>query len=279
MSDWAIAIILGLIEGLTEFLPVSSTGHLILFGDLLGFTGEKEEKFKVIIQLGAILSVVLLYRARFVGLLSGIGGDLSRPVAWMEPGLRGVRGLMKLGLASAPALAVGFIFRHEIRRYLFSPTPVLVAFAVGAIAILIVDRGSEEDSGIEIDSLSWQQSLLIGCVQCFALWPGMSRSASTIVGGMLVGLSRRAAAEFSFLVAVPVLSAAALFELTEAFQIFLAEELAVVALGFAVSFLSAALAIKAFIGVVSRWSLRPFAWYRMLVVLLFGVSFFLSSQP
>ncbi len=275
MSDWLIAIILGLVEGLTEFLPVSSTGHLILFGDLLGFTGEKEEKFKVIIQLGAILSVVLLYRERFFALLSGLGKDISRTSAWFEPGLRGVRGLLKLGLASAPALVVGFLFRHQIKQHLFSPTPVLVAFAVGAVAMLVVDRGSRGSSGVEVDSLSWKQSFLIGCVQCFALWPGMSRSASTIVGGMLAGLSRRAAAEFSFLVAVPVLSAAALFELVDAVQIFLLEELAVVAVGFLVSFLSAVVAIKAFIGVVSRWSLRPFAWYRLAVVLVFAASFLL----
>ncbi len=278
MSDWLIAIILGLVEGLTEFLPVSSTGHLILFGDLLGFTGEAEEKFKVIIQLGAILSVIVLYWRRFAGLSSGLARDLLRKDAWLQPGLEGVRGLAKLALASLPALLVGFLFRHQIKDYLFSPTPVLVAFAVGAIAILIVDREPKEGSDKSIETISLKQSLAIGCVQCFALWPGMSRSASTIVGGMLVGLSRGAAAEFSFLVAVPVLSAAAFHELLDAMQLFSAHEVAVLSVGFVVSFLSATLAVKAFIRVVSRWSLRPFAWYRLLVVLVFCVGYVLSGN-
>lgn len=278
MSDWLIAIILGLVEGLTEFLPISSTGHLILFGDLLGFTGDSEEKFKVIIQLGAILSVLVLYRSRFIGLLSGMGSEVCRPAAWLEPGLRGLRGVLKLSLASIPALAVGFVFRHQIKDHLFSSGPVLVAFAVGAVAILLVDRGSGTRDGKGIESISWQQSLIIGCIQCLALWPGMSRSASTIVGGMLVGLSRGAAAEFSFLVAVPVLSAAALHEMFDAMQIFTPHELAILSVGFLVSFFSAIIAIKAFIGAVSRWSLRPFAWYRLLVVLLFGASYLFSAR-
>ena len=262
MSDVVIAIILGVVEGLTEYLPISSTGHLILFGEALHFTGEKAKTFDVVIQLGAILSVLVLYRHRFVALFKGLRQGVSKPRTALNPGIQGI---LKLALVSAPALSVGFIFRGQIKEHLFAPFPVAIAFAVGALLILIVDRNGKVEGQIEIDQLTCRQSFLIGCVQCLALWPGMSRSASTIIGGMLGGLSRAAAAEFSFLAAVPVLSAAALYDLSKALLIFTTKDLELVAIGFVISFVTALIAIKVFISIVSRWSLRPFAYYRLLV--------------
>ena len=265
MSDVVIAIILGVVEGLTEYLPISSTGHLILFGEALHFTGEKAKTFDVVIQLGAILSVLVLYRHRFIALFQGLRQGVCKPRTALNPGMAGLQGILKLALVSAPALSVGFIFRGQIKEHLFAPFPVAIAFAVGALLILIVDRNGKVEGQIEIDQLTCRQSFLIGCVQCLALWPGMSRSASTIIGGMLGGLSRAAAAEFSFLAAVPVLSAAALYDLSKALLIFTTKDLELVAIGFVISFVTALIAIKVFISIVSRWSLRPFAYYRLLV--------------
>jgi undecaprenyl-diphosphatase len=268
MTDTTTAIILGIVEGVTEYLPVSSTGHLILFGEALQFTGDKAKSFDIVIQLGAILSVLVLFRERFVGLFSDIGEGLKKPATALEPGIFGVAGIFKLALVSFPALAVGFIFRHKIKEHLFAPLPVAIALAVGALLILVVERSGVTKRTREVEQLTWQQSLVIGIVQCLALWPGMSRSASTIIGGMFVGLSRRSAAEFSFLAAVPVLSIAALHDLVEAVRVFSYEDMKLVAIGFVISFISAFITMRWFIRLVSVWTLRPFAYYRLCVAAL-----------
>jgi len=265
VSDAVIAVLLGLVEGVTEYLPISSTGHLILFGEALQFTGEKAKTFEVVIQLGAILSVLFLFKERFVGLFTGLRASLEHPRDALRPGLVGAAGLFKLGLTTAPAVILGFLFRKEIKAHLFAPLPVAIAFAVGALLILFVEHKELAPQREEVESLTWKQSLIIGCVQCLALWPGMSRSASAIIGGMLCGLTRKAAAEFSFLVAVPILALAALHDLVEAVRVFTYEDLKLVAIGFVVSFLSALVSVKWFIGLVSRWSLKPFAYYRLAV--------------
>ncbi len=265
MSDWLIAIILGCVEGITEYLPISSTGHLILFGELLDFTGDNAKTFDVVIQLGAILSVLVLYRDRFVGFFKGSLEALRNPGLCLESGLQGGAGIVKLALVSAPALLVGLVFRRHIKEHLFAPLPVAGALALGALLMLVVDRPASNRRGQSIEDLTCRQSLLIGCVQCLALWPGMSRSASAIIGGMLVGLSRPAAAEFSFIAAVPLLGAAAAHDLLGALQVFTAGELSAVAVGFMVSFVTAVGAMRWFIEIVSRWSLRPFAYYRLVV--------------
>lgn len=268
MSETLIAIILGLVEGVTEYLPISSTGHLILFNEALQFTGERAKNFDIVIQLGAILSVLVLFRERFVALIPDRKEwRQNRHLAW-APGMYGVAGIVKLGLVSAPALAVGFLFGRQIKHYLFAPLPVAIALAVGALIILIVESLNLSQQQRQLEQLTWKQSLVIGCIQCLALWPGMSRSASAIIGGMVVGLSRRSAAEFSFLAAVPVLTVAALHDLVEAVRVFSYEDLKLVAIGFVVSFFSALLTMRWFIGIVSRWSLRPFAYYRLLVAAL-----------
>lgn len=268
MSETLIAIILGLVEGITEYLPISSTGHLILFNEALQFTGDRAKNFDIVIQLGAILSVLVLFRERFIALIPDTN-ELRRNWhrAW-EPGMYGAAGIVKLGLVSAPALVVGFFLGKQIKHYLFAPLPVAIALAVGALLILVVESLNRSEQQRQIEQLTWKQSLLIGCIQCLALWPGMSRSASAIVGGMVAGLSRRSAAEFSFLAAVPVLTVAALHDLVEVIRVFSYDDLKLVAIGFVVSFFSALITMRWFIGIVSRWSLRPFAYYRLVVASL-----------
>jgi undecaprenyl-diphosphatase len=268
VSETLIAIILGLVEGITEYLPVSSTGHLILFGDMLEFEGEKAKTFDVVIQLGAILSVVWLYRARFLELFKGLGSSMRDPASVLAPGMKGAAGICKLGLVTGPALVIGALFGSRIKEHLFNSTSVAIALAVGAVMILLVERFASFRGDADAESLTWKKSIVIGCVQCLALWPGMSRSASAIVGGMVVGLSRKAAAEFSFLAAVPILAAAAAHDLFKASATFSAEEMKLVAIGFGISFITALLTVKWFIGMVSRWSLRPFAYYRLVVAAL-----------
>ena len=268
MSETLIAVILGIVEGITEYLPISSTGHLILFGDLLEFQGEKAKTFDVVIQLGAILSVVWLYWPRFMALLEGLGGlggAVKNPQTIFTPGLRGAAGLFKLGLVTGPALVLGALFGSRIKEHLFNSTSVAIALAVGAVLILLVERYGKFSGEQDADTLTWKKSIVIGCVQCLALWPGMSRSASAIIGGMVVGLSRKAAAEFSFLAAVPILAAAALHDLFKAAAVFTAEDIKLVVIGFVVSFFTALFTVTWFIGMVGRWSLRPFAYYRLVV--------------
>ncbi len=279
MSDTLTAVILGLVEGITEYLPISSTGHLILFGEALQFTGEKAKSFDVVIQLGAILSVLVLFRERFVELFGDLKEGLRNPAMAFEPGIYGVAGLCKLALVSFPALLLGFIFRHQIKEHLFAPFPVAIALAVGAVLILLVENRKESMRRREVEELTWRQSLVIGAVQCLALWPGMSRSASAIIGGMCVGLSRKSAAEFSFLAAVPILTVAALHDLVEVVRVFSYEDLKLVAIGFVISFFSALLTMKWFIGLVSRWSLKPFAYYRLCVAALVVFLLCMRSAP
>jgi len=279
VSETLIAIILGIVEGVTEYLPISSTGHLILFGEALQFTGEKAKSFDVVIQLGAILSVLILFRERFMGLLSNISQCVARPALVLEPGIFGIAGLVKLALTTMPAVVLGFIFRRAIKEHLFAPLPVAIAFAAGAFLILFVEDTKSDLHKRDLEELTWQQSICIGFVQCLALWPGMSRSASAIIGGMWVGLSRRSAAEFSFLVAVPILTLAALHDMVEVVRVFSYQDLKLVAIGFVVSFLCALVTVRAFIGLVSRWSLRPFAYYRLAVAAVVLFLLYSKSAP
>ena len=265
MNSFVIAAILGVVEGLTEFLPVSSTGHLIIAGNLLGFIGDKAASFEVAIQLGAILSVVWLYWRRFVGLVPGT----ARFTLTTESSLNGWPGLWRVALATLPALAVGYLTRHAIKAQLFNPEAVTLALAVGGIAILLVERMAARRHANELDAVTLMQALGVGLFQILALWPGTSRSAATIVGGMILGLERKAAAEFSFLIAVPVLFAASGYELLKMRDQFGADDVISLVIGFVVSFLVALLAIKGFVSYLSRGKLAPFAWYRIVVAPIF----------
>ncbi|MBI5248047.1 MAG: undecaprenyl-diphosphate phosphatase [Desulfomonile tiedjei] len=260
MVDWWIAAVLGIVEGVTEFLPVSSTGHLILVGNLLGFSGEKAACFDVFIQLGAIFAVVCLYYYRFVGLIpvQGFSG-------FARQGFSGIRGLTLLAVTTLPALLIGAFAHKAIKQYLFGPMTVVWALGIGGIAIILVEKFKPESSVEELDGLSCKQALAIGLFQILAMWPGVSRSAATIVGGMLSGLNRKVAAEYSFLAAVPVMVAATGYDLYKEWRFLSVSDIGFFAVGFVVSFVSAALAVKTFISLVQRWSLAPYAWYRIAV--------------
>lgn len=263
MHSLGIAVILGVVEGLTEFIPVSSTGHLILVGHLLGFVGEKAASFDVAIQLGAVLSVVFLYWRRFVELIP------TRSAVHSGSTLTGWSGVWRITLATLPALVVGFLARHTIKEQLFTPLAVTWALALGGVAILFAERVVSQRRSASLETITLGQAFGVGLFQILALWPGTSRAAATIVGGMLVGLERKGAAEFSFLIAVPIMFAATGYELVKMRGLFAAEDLLQFGVGFVVSFLVALVAIKGFVRFLSRWSLAPFAWYRIAVAAVF----------
>lgn len=265
MNVFVIAAVLGIVEGLTEFLPVSSTGHLIIVGHLLGFVGDKAASFEVAIQLGAILSVIWLYWRRFVGLVPGT----SQFTATAASSLNGWPGLWRIALATLPALAIGYLARHGIKEKLFNPEAVTVALAVGGVAILLVERFAARRRANALDAVTVVQALGVGLFQILALWPGTSRAAATIVGGMILGLERKAAAEFSFLIAVPVLCAASGYELLKMRDQFVLDDAVTLMIGLVVSFAVALLAIKGFVSYLSHGKLAPFAWYRIVVAPIF----------
>ncbi|MBM2803528.1 MAG: Undecaprenyl-diphosphatase [Deltaproteobacteria bacterium] len=265
MNSWGIAVVLGIVEGLTEFLPVSSTGHLIIAGHLLGFVGDKASSFEVAIQLGAILSVVVLYWHRFVGLVP-VGG---RSLLDSNSTLLGWSGLWRIAVATSPALLIGYVARHAIKAKLFNPEAVTLALAVGGVAILLVERLRSQRRSSSLDQLTLAQAFGIGLFQVLALWPGTSRAAATIIGGMLLGLDRKGAAEFSFLIAVPVLFAATGYELIKMRDQLAFDDSMALAIGFGVSFIVALIAVKGFVSFLSRGKLTPFAWYRIVVAPIF----------
>jgi undecaprenyl-diphosphatase len=265
MNNFAVAAVLGVVEGVTEFLPVSSTGHLIIAGHLLGFVGDKAASFEVAIQLGAILSVVWLYWRRFVALLPGT----AQFKLTAQSSLNGWPGLWRIALATLPALMVGYLGRHAIKAQLFNPEAVTLALAVGGIAILLVERLAVRRHASPVDAVTVMQALGVGLFQILALWPGTSRAAATIIGGMILGLERKAAAEFSFLIAVPVLFVASGYELVKMRSQILADDAIGLVIGFVVSFVVALLAIKSFVSYLGHGKLAPFAWYRIAVAPLF----------
>jgi undecaprenyl-diphosphatase len=264
LNGITVAIILGIVEGITEFIPVSSTGHLILAGHFLGFVGEKAASFEVAIQLGAIISIVVLYPQRFLALIPLRAND-----GHGASSLAGWPGLCRFAAAIVPVLAVGFLARHAIKQYLFNPFTVTCALVAGGIAILLAEKFLAGRRTTSLDRLTLAQALGIGVFQILSLWPGTSRSAATMLGGMLFGLDRKDAAEFSFLVAVPVLFVATGYELSKIGLSFSREELKLFLVGFSVAFVVALLSVKAFLHLLSRWSLKPFAWYRIIAAPVF----------
>lgn len=264
MMDLLNAVILGIVEGVTEFLPVSSTGHLIIAGHLLGFVGDKASTFEVFIQLGAILAVVVLYKERFFHLF-----DFSR-----TRGFAGFNGMVLLGLTTVPALIFGFLAHGFIKEHLFNTTTVAIGLGIGGVAILLAERFLPKADKHGLDSLRPKDALLIGLFQCLSLWPGVSRAGATILGGMIIGTERKTAAEYSFLAAVPVMFAATGYDLLKSRSFLEAADIPFFALGFVVSFIAAWLAVKTFIQLLSRYTLSPFGWYRIgaaiLLLLILG---------
>ena len=255
MSFFWIAFILGIVEGLTEFLPVSSTGHLIVVGRLLGFDGPRAATFEVIIQFGAILAVVVVERRVFIGLLAG----------GRRRGFSGLRGCTLLAITTVPMLILGALLHGWIKTMLFRPLPVALALLTGGIGILVVERFRTENRIDSIDGIGYREAVWIGLAQCLAMWPGMSRAAATILGGRLLGLERRTAAIYSFLAAVPVLTAATGYDLLRSFDQFQPGDWVGLGTGLIVSFLAAWAAVRSFVALLGRFTLRPFAWYRIAI--------------
>jgi undecaprenyl-diphosphatase len=247
------AAILGLVEGFTEFLPVSSTGHLILAGSLLNFVGEKAQAFEIIIQAGAILAVCWEYRAKIGSVLSGLTTD---PKAQ--------RLVLNLIIAFLPAAILGLIFSKKIKAVLFAPIPVALAFIIGGIIILWVERRKAVAIRVEsVDDLSWLDALKIGFAQSLALIPGTSRSGATIIGAMLFGLSRKAATEFSFFLAIPTLFAATFYSIYKERASFVAADASLFGVGFVFAFISAFLCVRWLLRYISTHDFTVFAWYRI----------------
>jgi undecaprenyl-diphosphatase len=247
------ALIMGVVEGLTEFLPISSTGHLILAGDLLKFLGkEQRDLFEVFIQLGAILAVVWEYRHKLIHVLGGLGSD---PVA---------RNLfVNVIIAFFPAAILGVALGDVIKAHLFAPIPVAIAFIAGALIILWAERRRHIVRVQEADNMTHLDALKVGLAQCLALIPGTSRAGASIIGGLLFGMSRKAATEFSFFLAIPTLGAASLYDLYKHRHILDSHLTGLLIAGFVMSFLCALLAVRALLRYISRHDFTPFAWYRI----------------
>lgn len=254
---WLKAVILGVVEGVTEFIPVSSTGHLIVVADWLGWTDERAKTFEIFIQLGAILSIVWLYRARL--------GHAARRMG-TDPSSR--RFVASLAIAFLPAAIAGFLAHGFIKERLFSPTVVAVALIAGGVAILLIERLRPPMRIDDAESVPAATALGIGLAQVLSLIPGTSRSGATIMGGYCLGLSRRAATEFSFFLAIPVMLAATTYDLYKGREALAGPDVPIFAIGFVVSFVAALVVVRGFVEFVSRWSFAAFAYYRIAFGLL-----------
>lgn len=255
MSDILTAIILGIVEGLTEYLPVSSTGHLILATELLGYDAEQWTLFNIAIQPGAILAIVVLYWRTFVDVLTGMFRQDPRAFAF-------VRNLL---IAFVPAVVIGLAFGDSIEMLLESAVVVAWALIIGGVAILIVERYANPKESDGVAGVTLRQSVLIGVAQCLAMIPGVSRSAATILGAMAFGVDRKTAAEFSFFLAVPTLTGATVFQLMRHGDKLTSDGLGLIAIGFVVSFLVALVVVKAFVTIITHIGFAPFAWYRIAI--------------
>jgi undecaprenyl-diphosphatase len=255
------AFIMGIVEGLTEFLPISSTGHLILAGSLLDFTGDKVKVFEIVIQAGAMLAVIWEYRARIASVLGGL---------FTDP--RAQKFVLNLVVAFLPAAALGFLFNKRIKAVLFAPVPVALAFIIGGFVILWVERRqrlSPTRARIEsVDDMTVLDAFKVGCAQAFALVPGTSRSGATIIGGMLFGLSRKAATEFSFFLAIPTLLAATVYSLYKERALLSAADVPMFTVGTIAAFVSAFLCVRWLLRYISTHDFTAFAWYRIVFGLL-----------
>ncbi len=266
MSDPASllnALILGIVEGLTEFLPISSTGHLILAGELLGFNDNKGMVFEIAIQFAAIMAVVWQYRVKLWQTATGL---FSIPESQRLAG--------NLVVSFLPSAVLGFIFIKQIKAYLFNPYVVASAFIIGGLLILWAERREHVIRAETLDDMTWRDALKVGFAQALAMIPGTSRSGATIIGGLLFGLSRRAATEFSFFLAIPTMFAATLYDVYKHRELLSMEDLDLFLVGGAVSFFSAFLAVRGLLHFISRHDFSVFAWYRI----AFGLIVFVTSQ-
>lgn len=250
------AFILGVVEGATEFLPISSTGHLIIVGDLLQFNSERDKVFKIVIQLGAILAICWEYRARLTHVVANVSEPASK------------RLFINIALAFLPAAILGVLFHDIIKTYLFSPLTVAIALIIGGFAILFIEKYKPESDTATVDDMDWKHALKIGLAQSMALFPGVSRAGATILGGVVFGLSRKAAAEFSFFLAIPIMFAATGYDLFKNWELLHANDVPVFAVGFVTAFFSALLMVRGLLKYVSNHDFRIFAWYRIVFGLI-----------
>ncbi|WP_047286735.1 MULTISPECIES: undecaprenyl-diphosphate phosphatase [Pseudomonas] len=259
MDLWtaAQALILGIVEGLTEFLPISSTGHQIIVADLLDFGGERAMAFNIIIQLGAILAVVWEFRRKILDVVIGLP---TQPKAQ--------RFTINLLIAFLPAVVLGVIFADLIHAYLFNPITVATALVVGGLIMLWAERRQHQVHAETVDDITWKDALKVGCAQCLAMIPGTSRSGSTIIGGLLFGLSRKTATEFSFFLAMPTMVGAAVYSGYKYRHLFQPDDFPVFAIGFVTAFVFAMIAVKGLLKFIASHSYAAFAWYRIAFGLL-----------
>ncbi len=250
---WVKAAIMGIVEGLTEFLPVSSTGHLILAGSLLGFTGDKVKVFEIAIQTGAIFAIVLIYWSKLRGTVATLGtSSQSR------------RFVLNVFIAFLPAVVLGLLFGKVIKAHLFTPVVVATTFILGGLVILWVERRQQPPVRVHsVDDMTLLDALKVGLVQCVALVPGTSRSGATIIGGMLFGLSRKAATEFTFFLAIPTLIGAGAYSLIKERDLLSVADVPLFAIGLVFAFLSAWVCVRWLVRYVSTHDFVPFAWYRI----------------
>ncbi len=254
------ALLLGIVEGVTEFLPISSTGHLIIVGDLLNFNDAQGKVFEIVIQLAAILAVCWDYRVRLTQAVTGLTRD---PVQQ--------RFALLLIVAFLPAAVLGLLFHHAIKTYLFNPITVASALILGGVLIIYLEKRQHKIRFESVEAMSWRQALPIGFAQSLAMFPGVSRSGATIMGGLVFGMSRKAATEFSFFLAIPTMFAATLYDVYKSWSQLHIENLPVFIVGFVASFIAAMLTVKALLRFITNHTFIPFAWYRIIfggVVLL-----------
>lgn len=257
MDQYLIAVIVGIVEGLTEFLPVSSTGHMIIVGHVLGFDGPVADVFDVFVQLGAILSVIFIYKERFARFFTKDGWNMHKGLS-----------VWHIAAGIVPVMAVAYFLYPFIKKYLFSPFTVAIGLALGGLLLIIAERltkGKEAELVDDVDKITMKQAIWVGIYQFLSLWPGFSRSGSTIAGGLLVGLSRQAAANYTFLIAVPLMFVACLYDLLKNINNLSTDDLTVLGIGFVVSFIVAYWSVLWFLKFLHKYDLTSFAWYRIIL--------------
>jgi undecaprenyl-diphosphatase len=265
VSENLIAVIIGIVEGVTEYLPVSSTGHMILVGSMLGFEGEKASVFEVFIQLGAILSILFLYHEKFLNMLRPQKLNVYRSSLSIQHVLVGI----------VPVMGIGYLLHNPIKTYLFSPYTVIIGLIVGAIFMLVAEKVARRPVTTNVDKITMRQAFFVGLFQVLALWPGFSRSGSTISGGLLLGMSRSAAAEFSFIIAVPLMAVACIYDFLKVWDKLNMADMQMFAIGFFVAFVVAYISVVWFIRFLNKSTLASFAYYRFVLAALSYYYFFL----
>lgn len=276
MNDYMIAVILGIVEGFTEYLPVSSTGHMILVGDWLGFDGPRASVFEVFIQLGAILSVLIIYKEKFIRMLYQYRcWNLFRRENWFrtDTGLT----LAHVAAGIVPVMGIGYLAHHAIKTYLFSAGTVIIGLIIGGLFMLAAEKAHMQVRCKDVEKMTIVQAFLVGAFQILALWPGFSRSGSTIAGGLFLGMSRKASADFSFIIAVPVMIVACFYDLLKSLSYLSSNDLIMIAIGFVTAFIVAYVSVLWFLKFLNKSTLASFAYYRFVVALVSFLHFFVLN--